>query len=235
MKRLIVNADDFGWSEGVNRGIAEAYRSGIVTSATVLANGEAFDGAVRLARQERRLGVGVQLNLSDGAPLLPRWEVPSLVNEQGQFSGGPMKLVARMLAGKLRAAEVEAEWHAQIAKVKKAGIQPTHLDGHKHVHMLPALFPIALRLAKRHGIAAVRVSVEHFIGWNGGWNGTLRRNRGDAAGIFRQAPQACVLGWRAADAPAEMTRTGPACPAFFCGLTPAGFLDGHESGSIPAN
>src|SRR2546426_4582911 len=91
MKRLIVNADDFGWSEGVNRGIVEAYRNGIVTSATVLANGEAFDGAVRLARQERRVGVGVHLNLSDGAPLLPRWEVPSLVHEQGQVSGGAMK------------------------------------------------------------------------------------------------------------------------------------------------
>ncbi len=147
MKRLIVNADDFGWSEGVNRGIVEAYRNGIVTSTTVLANGAAFDGAVQLARQERRLGVGVHLNLSDGAPLLPRWEVPSLVNEQGHFSGGPMKLVARMLAGKLRSAEVEAEWDAQIRKVEKAGIQPTHLDGHKHVHMLPALFPIALRVS----------------------------------------------------------------------------------------
>src|SRR6266851_5285681 len=221
MKRLIVNADDFGWSEGVNRGIVEAYRNGIVTSATLLANGAAFDGAVQLAGQERRLGVCVHLNLSDGAPLLPRWEVPSLVNEQGHFSGGPMKLVARMLAGKLRSAEVEAEWDAQIGKVKKAGIQPTHLDGHKHVHMLPALFPIVLRLAKRHGISAVRVSVEHFLGWNG----TLRRNRRDAAGILRQRAQACVLGWMAGDAREQLRRAGLACPDFFCGLTQTGFLD----------
>src|SRR2546422_2369516 len=125
MKRLIVNADDFGWSEGVNRGIVDAYRNGIVTRTTVLANGAAFDGAAQLARQERRLGVGVHLNLSDGAPLLPRWEVPSLVNEQGQFSGGPMKLVARMLAGRLRPAEGEAEWDAQIGKVEKRSEEHT--------------------------------------------------------------------------------------------------------------
>src|SRR5260370_42326931 len=131
MKGVSVNADDFGWSEGVNRGIVEAYRSGIVTSTTVLANGAAFDGAMRLARQERRLGVGVHLNLSDGAPLLPRWEVPSLVNEQGQFSGGPMKLVARMLAGKLRSGGGGAGGEAAVGKAAKAGSWPTDLEGHQ--------------------------------------------------------------------------------------------------------
>ena len=228
MKRLIINADDFGWSEGVNRGIVEAYRNGIVTSTTVLANGTAFDGAVQLARQERRLGVGVHLNLSDGAPLLPRWEVPSLVNEQGHFSGGPMKLVARMLAGKLRSAEVEAEWDAQIRKVEKAGIQPTHLDGHKHVHMLPALFPIALRVARRHEIPAVRVSIEHFLGWNG----TLRRNRRSTLAILTQHARARALNWMATDARTEVERAGLACPEFFCGLTQTGFLDANELETI---
>jgi predicted glycoside hydrolase/deacetylase ChbG (UPF0249 family) len=228
MKRLIVNADDFGWSEGVNRGIVEACRSGIVTSTTVLANGAAFDGAVRLARQERRLGVGVHLNLSDGAPLLPRWEVPSLVNEQGQLSGGPMKLVARLLAGRLRAAEVEAEWDAQIGKVEEAGIQPTHLDGHKHVHMLPPLFLIALRVARRHAIPAVRVSIEHFLGWNG----TLRRNRRSTLAILTQHARARALNWMATDARTEVQRAGLACPEFFCGLTQTGFLDANELETI---
>src|SRR5260370_31077664 len=154
MKGVSVNADDFGWSEGVNRGIVEAYRNGSVTSATVLANGAAFDGATQLARQERRLGVGVHLNLSDGAPLLARWEVPSLVNEGGQFSGGPMKLVARMFAGKLRAAGGGAEWDAQIGKVEKAGSQATHLDGHKHGPMLSARFLIAPPLGRAPPIPA---------------------------------------------------------------------------------
>jgi len=228
MKRLIVNADDFGWTEGVNRGIVEAYRNGIVTSTTLLANGAAFDGAAQLARQERRLGVGVHLNLSDGAPLLPRWEVPSLMNEQGQFSGGPMKLVARMLAGRLRPAEVEAEWDAQIGKVEKAGIQPTHLDGHKHVHMLPALFLIALRVARRHAIPAVRVSIEHFLGCNA----TLRRNRRRTLGTLTQHARARALNWMATDARTEVERADLTCPEFFCGLTQTGFLDANELETI---
>ena len=98
MKRLIINADDLGWTEGVNRGIVEAHRNGIVTSTTLLANGIAFDSAVRLARQENHLGVGVHLNLSDGAPILPRWEVPSLVGADGQFRGGPGRLAAKIFA-----------------------------------------------------------------------------------------------------------------------------------------
>ena len=228
MKRLIVNADDFGWTEGVNRGIVEAHRNGIVTSTTLLANGAAFDAAARLAREERRLGVGVHLNLSDGAPILARWDVASLVNAEGQFSSGPMKLAVRILAGKLRAAEVEAEWDAQIGKVEKAGIQPTHLDGHKHVHMLPALFPIALRLAKRHGIGAVRVSVEHFFGWNG----TLRRNRRDSLTILKQHAQARALNWMTMDAREKAERAGLACPDFFCGLSQTGFLDAKEMETI---
>ncbi|HYL09897.1 MAG TPA: ChbG/HpnK family deacetylase [Candidatus Acidoferrales bacterium] len=227
MKRLIVNADDFGWSEGVSRGIAEAHREGIVTSTTLLANGAAFEAAVRLARQEPRLGVGVHLNLSDGRPILAGWDVPSLVNAQGQFSGGPMRLAAKMFAGRLQAAEVEAEWDAQISKVRKAGIQPTHLDGHKHVQMLPALFPIALRLAKRHGIAAVRVSVEHFIGWNG-----VRRNRRDLPAILKQRAQARALNWMATDARDQVRRAGLACADFFCGLTQTGFLGAEEIEAI---
>lgn len=228
MKRLIVNADDFGWSDGVNRGIVEAHRNGIVTSATLLANGAAFEAAVRLAQVEGRLGVGVHLNLSDGPPLLPRWDAPSLVNVAGEFSGGPMKIAARLLAGKLRPAEVDAEWDAQIRKVKKAGIQPTHLDGHKHVHMLPGLFPIALRLAKRHAIPAVRVSAERFFGWNG----TLARNRRDALAILKQRAQARALNWLATEAREEAGRAGLACAEFFCGLTQTGFLDAKELETI---
>src|SRR2546426_12844846 len=127
MKRLIVNADDFGWSEGVNRGIVEAYRNGIVTSTTVLANGAAFDGAVRLARQERRLGGGGHLNLSDGAPLLPRWEVPSLVNEQGQFSGGAVRVVGGKVGREGRGAGGGGGGGGANGQRGKRGDQPEQL------------------------------------------------------------------------------------------------------------
>src|ERR1700751_1771878 len=88
VKNLIVNADDLGWTEGVNRGIAEAHRNGIVTSASLLANGAAFASGVELARSTPRLGVGVHLNLSDGEPVAPRELVATLVSEKGEFTGG---------------------------------------------------------------------------------------------------------------------------------------------------
>src|SRR4029453_3476588 len=106
------------------------------------------------------LGVGVHLNLSDGKPTAPAGQVKSLLNEHGKFAGGPESLLLRLTTKSLNRKEVEKEWEAQIEKVRGAGIRPTHRDGHKHVQMLPGLFGIALRLAKRHGIEAVRVSHE---------------------------------------------------------------------------
>src|SRR5262249_51459581 len=106
------------------------------------------------------LSVGVHLNLSDGRPVAQEEGVPSLVTKSGEFWGGPEQLLLKLARRKLAAAEVEAEWDAQIRKGKAAGIEPSHLDGHKHVHMLPGLFPIVLKLAKKHGIGSVRISLE---------------------------------------------------------------------------
>jgi predicted glycoside hydrolase/deacetylase ChbG (UPF0249 family) len=160
VKDLIVNADDLGWTEGVNRGIVEAHRKGLVTSTSLLANGRAFASALEVARNNPELGVGVHLNLSDGPPTAPADEVPGLVNEAGDLEGGPQGILLKIASRSLRVEEVEREWDAQITKIREAGIHPTHLDGHKHVHMLPGLFESALRLAKRHKIAAIRISHE---------------------------------------------------------------------------
>src|SRR5260370_39979322 len=153
MRNLIVNADDLGWTAGVNRGIAEAHRNGIVTSTSLLANGSAFADGVKSASELPGLGVGVHLNLSDGKPIAPAEQVKSLVNERGEFSGGPEVLLLQLTTKSLETMEVQTEWNAQIEKVCAAGIRPTHLDGHKHVQMLPGLFGIALRLGKKHRVA----------------------------------------------------------------------------------
>ncbi|PYT99697.1 MAG: hypothetical protein DMG34_20285 [Acidobacteria bacterium] len=91
MKNLIVNADDLGWTPGVNRGISEAHRNGIVTSTSLLANGCAFDDGVRLSRELPRLGVGVHLNLSDGKPVAPPAKVKTLVSEKTRRAPGKSK------------------------------------------------------------------------------------------------------------------------------------------------
>ena len=137
MKNLIVNADDLGWTEGVNRGILEAFQHGIVTSASLLANGSAFAGGAKAAHSAPGLGVGVHLNLTDGPPVADRETVESLLNDDGEFAAGPESLLLRRARRGLVLREVEEEWDEQISRVRDAGIEPTHVDGHKHVHMLP--------------------------------------------------------------------------------------------------
>jgi predicted glycoside hydrolase/deacetylase ChbG (UPF0249 family) len=220
LRNLIVNADDLGWTEGVNRGIAEAHRSGIVTSTSLLANGAAFALAVEMVRVTPGLAVGVHLNLSDGAPAAPRELVTSLLNDEGVFAGGPESLLLRMARRALAVDEVEHEWDAQIQKVRDAGIEPTHLDGHKHVHMLPGLFEIALRLAKRHGIGGVRVSHEES---------TLRSalsagEKQNAGVVMKQGVQARGLKLLARDAREMAKRAGIATADYFCGIAQTGEL-----------
>ena len=220
VKNLIVNADDLGWTEGVNRGIAEAHRNGIVTSASLLANGAAFTGGVELVLENPRLSVGVHLNLSDGAPVAGRQAVPSLVAETGELVGGPESWLLKIAMRGLPVEQVEMEWQAQIQKVRDAGLAVTHLDGHKHVHMLPGLFEIALRLAKRHGIGAIRVSHEASSLRTALSGGAELR----ASVVLKQGVQARGLKLLARDAREKVDRAGIATTDYFCGIAQTGAL-----------
>lgn len=220
MKNLVVNADDLGWAEGVNRGIAEAHRHGIVTSTSLLANGAAFESAVAVAKSLPALGVGVHLNLSDGRPIAAAQSVASLCNERGEFAGGPENYLLRIARRTLRMKEVELEWCSQIQKVRDAGISPTHLDGHKHVHMLPGLFELALKLAKRHGIGAIRVSHEASSLRSALSAGETH----NAPLVMKQGVQARMLKLLARDAQALAEKAGIATTDYFCGIAQTGEL-----------
>jgi chitin disaccharide deacetylase len=220
LKNLIVNADDLGWTEGVNRGIVDAHRRGLVTSTSLLANGRAFATALEVSRNHPELGIGVHLNLSDGAPCADASEVRGLLNVAGQLEGGPENLLLRIAARKLSLKEVGREWDAQITKIKAAGISPTHLDGHKHVHMLPGLFELALRLAKRHGIAAIRIAHEAS---------TLRSalsmgSEQTGKVLLKQGVQARGLKLLARDAREMAERAGIAAADYFCGIAQTGVM-----------
>jgi predicted glycoside hydrolase/deacetylase ChbG (UPF0249 family) len=219
MRNLIVNADDLGWSEGVNRGIAEAHRNGIVTSASLLANGCAFASAVEFARATPGLGVGVHLNLSDGPPCAARKTVTTLLTKDGNLAGGPEALLVRKARRGLDAREVECEWHAQIERVKSAGIAPTHLDGHKHVHMLPGLFPVAVRLAKYHGIPSIRVAHE-----DSRLRATLAAGQYNRSIVMKQGVQARGLKLLSQNARGLAERAGISTPGCFCGIAQTGQL-----------
>jgi predicted glycoside hydrolase/deacetylase ChbG (UPF0249 family) len=220
LKNLIVNADDLGWTEGVNQGIVEAHRRGLVTSASLLANGVAFESAVAAARKNPELGIGVHLNLSDGLPKAPTSEVKGILNSAGQLEGGPETLLFRIAGRTLPLNEVEREWNAQIETIVETGIQLTHLDGHKHVQMLPGLFEIALKLAKKYKIRALRISHEASK------LRTALSSGGDhqTGVILKQGVQARGLKLLARDAREMADRAGIATTDYFCGIAQTGVL-----------
>jgi predicted glycoside hydrolase/deacetylase ChbG (UPF0249 family) len=220
LRNLIVNADDLGWTEGVNRGIAEAHRHGIVTSASLLANGSAFASGLELARTTPGLGVGVHLNLSDGEPVAEPELVTTLLNNRGELEGLPESLLLRLARRSVLLNEIEQEWDAQIQKVRNSGIEPTHLDGHRHVQMLPGLFEIALRLAKKYGIAAVRISHEESSLRAALSAGAKQKG----AVVMKQGVQARGLKLLAPDAREQAERAGIAATDYFCGIAHTGEL-----------
>ncbi len=166
MRRLIINADDFGLTAGINRGIAEAQQHGIVTSATLMANSPAFDEAAAMARsltgppRRARFSVGCHVVLLDGEPALPADRVASLL-QPGAENGSHFRVklndfVVASFRGKLQPDEIEAEAAAQIQRLQAAGVEPSHFDTHKHAHMFPAVLRPLLRAARTCNIPAVR-------------------------------------------------------------------------------
>lgn len=157
MKKLLVNADDFGLTEGITDGIIAAHQHGIVTSTSIMAGGRAFDHAVRQAQRNQRLGVGVHLTLVEEKPVAEPRHIPTLLQPNGHLPQTYNQLLAGIVLGRIRAEHIEQELRAQIAKCFKTGLVPTHLDSHQHVHTLPAIFKIAIRLGEEFGVRAMRL------------------------------------------------------------------------------
>ena len=155
MRRLIVNADDFGFTSGVNRAIVEAHSRGVVTSTTLMANGPAFAEAVQLAKTVPKLSVGCHIVLTDGEPVLAAEQLPSLTTAS-HFRDGMVVFVARAIAGHIDADEITAEATAQIRKIQSAGVVVSHIDTHKHTHLFPKILRPLLRAAAACGVRAIR-------------------------------------------------------------------------------
>lgn len=176
MKELILNADDFGLTRGVNEGIVRAHREGILTSATLMANGPAFEDAVERAKQNPQLGVGCHLVLVGGLAVAPREKIPSLADRDGRLPRSIGVLMAKLSCGRVRSKDVETELRAQIEKLRRAGIEPTHLDTHKHTHVHPRVMSALGRVAREFGITRVRKPVENL-------RDSWRMSRREGAGL----------------------------------------------------
>jgi chitin disaccharide deacetylase len=141
---LVVNADDFGFTSDVNAGIVEAHRKGILTATTLMANGAAFDDAVRLARETPTLDIGCHLVLVGGR---------SLIGDRGAL---PATVTGLLQALGRRRIRVQEELEAQVERILAAGIVPTHLDTHKHTHLAPPVLREVAKVAEKYGIRWVR-------------------------------------------------------------------------------
>lgn len=221
MKRLIVNADDLGLTEGVSRGIIHAHHYGIVTSASLMANGGAFEMAVALCSRAPRLSRGVHLALTQGSPVSPASQIRSLVDGQGRLPRSPGVLAYRLLTHRVSQREIEIELRAQIAKVLRAGIAPTHFDGHQHVHVLPGISEIVIGLAQEFGIRNVRCPIED--------NPVPIQPQHDPqtphSGVLRQNLVSRGVSWCARRFKVGMNQAGLRAPARFYGLSQTGYLN----------
>jgi chitin disaccharide deacetylase len=219
MRRLIVNADDFGWSDEVTRGILQAHAVGILTSTTVMMNLPGAAAAIDLARREApRLGVGIHLNLTEGEPAAPRDKVAAILDKEGRLHRSPTVLFRLVRTRPEARAAVETELRTQLQRARDCGLAPSHLDSHKHVHLYPRLLPGVLTLAKEFGVPAVRTTPEMRPAGLAKWLpadwGLMDR--------FRQAINAIVLRRWGLAAQDEVRAAGLATTDWFFGVRATG-------------
>ena len=201
---IIVNADDYGYSEGVSRGILDLARKGIVTATGVLANSPFFDEHVTSLLSVRQVDAGVHLNLTAGRPLTAGL-ADLLVRSGGEFPRKKYGLALSILSGRIPPSVVEDEWDAQIRRCRDAGLQVWFLNSHEHLHMLPPLYRVIRRLAERHGIPYIRHTRAEWFGFPK--PGSLARNS-----VLQ------ILDW--------VNRGGPRDTApYLLGTSPSGKLD----------
>ncbi len=176
--RLIVNADDFGLTPGINRAVEELFRAGALSSATLMATGPAFDDAVAIAHRNPGLGVGCHLVFADGVPVLPPAEIPSLHGpDRTQFRPSLGHFVAAASRGAIAPEHITREAIAQIRRLQQAGLHVTHVDTHKHTHLFPGVLRQILIALEATGVPALRNPFEPAWAHALGHGGRLRRTQ----------------------------------------------------------
>lgn len=162
MRRLVVTGDDFGASDGVNAAIAEAHRSGVLTSASLMVTGQRWRQAVDIARELPSLSVGLHLVLVDGKSALGRASLPHLVDRRGRFSPSPLAAGLRYQFHPAARRELAAEIRAQLERFRATGLPLAHVDGHHHLHVHPSVISILADSAAEFGIPAIRLPSEEL-------------------------------------------------------------------------
>jgi hopanoid biosynthesis associated protein HpnK len=162
LRRLIVNADDFGRSASINTAVVRAHTEGVLTSASVMVNGDAFAESVSLAREHPTLGVGLHLTLVCGAATLPPASLPGLVNDRGEFANDPVRSGLRYFVRRDWEPLLRAEITAQFEKFASTGLPLDHVNGHLNMHLHPTVFRVLSEIAPKYGVRAWRLTRDPF-------------------------------------------------------------------------
>ena len=164
MKQLIVNADDFGLHPLINAGIIKGHQEGFITSTSLMPSAPCWQEAVRLAKENPRLCIGVHLTLVGGVPsVLPKEKVSSLLDDDGLFLPDYVAFAKRYYGGAVKRSELEAELRAQLERALSCGVNITHIDSHQHTHVLPGINSLVLKLSNEYNIIRVRIPKEGYL------------------------------------------------------------------------
>ncbi|WP_293686661.1 ChbG/HpnK family deacetylase [uncultured Phascolarctobacterium sp.] len=164
MKQLIVNADDFGLHPLINAGIIKGHQEGFITSTSLMPSAPCWQEAVRLAKENPLLGIGVHLTLVGGVPsVLPKEKVSSLLDDDGLFLPDYVAFAKRYYGGAVKRSELEAELRAQLERALSCGVNITHIDSHQHTHVLPGINSLVLKLSNEYNIIRVRIPKEGYF------------------------------------------------------------------------
>lgn len=161
-RRLVVNADDFGRSSAINQAVLRAHREGVLTTASLMVNEPACAEAVRIARENPRLGVGLHLTFLCGRSALTPGQIPGLVNARGEFTNNPAGAGFRYFFQRSLREQLRAELHAQFQRFRATGLELDHVNGHLHLHLHPVIFSILMRDADELGVRRVRLTFDPF-------------------------------------------------------------------------
>jgi predicted glycoside hydrolase/deacetylase ChbG (UPF0249 family) len=211
--RLIINADDFGLTPGVNRAIADLHQAQALTSATLMATGAAFDDAIAIAHANPALGVGCHILLTDGTPVSPPKTIPTLIGPDGKnFRPSLIDFIQALLRGTILEDDIEREAVAQVQKLQCAGINVTHIDTHKHTHLFPQVARSLLRIAERCSVHAIRHPFEQAWSLALGHGNRIRRLQikflGRLKTSFEHQPQIRDAHVRTTDGTIGISATG---------------------------
>ena len=191
-KKLTITADDFGLAEDVNEGIIKCFTSGAVTNITLLAVGLAFSHAVRRAKENKITKIGVHLTLTGSfKPISSPEEVPTLVDRQSRFPKSYDSFFGKYFASLVNKDEIYEEFKKQIVTIKNEGFTIAHIDSHQHIHMVPGILKVVIKLMKEFGIEYIRFPLERMS------------KRVDVAGLIRQLMllPVCSMSRRLLDTP----------------------------------